>query len=327
MKETKMALPSTYQALLKNIHSVVHESKHSIERTAVSMYWTIGKGLETYLEANGRTLRGGISIYDQLSKDLKIDSKTLYESGRFYRVYPKIDEKLGLSWSHYRKLSHIKEDAERKRWERRIINENLSVNKLLMLRQKPQKTQTKSKTSLPVKRGKLYHYRVVKIRNEFFIDCGFNNYIYPKRAGSKLSNTRIYRSVKESGYDLRLSKAVKEEVYTYVVYVQRVIDADTILVNIDCGFGIFHKENLRLRGINAPELKEIAGKRAANTVKNCLSKCSFVIVKTYKEDKYGRRLADVFFSDKRRKSTPDEVVLEGVFLNQKLLDEGLAEIY
>ena len=42
----------------------------------------------------------------------------------------------------------------------------------------------------------------------------------------------------------------------------RVVDADTLLVEVDCGFGCRMEQRLRLRGIDAPELKTPEGARA-----------------------------------------------------------------
>ena len=51
----------------------------------------------------------------------------------------------------------------------------------------------------------------------------------------------------------------------------------------------------------------------------------FAIVKTYNRDKYRRYLADIFY-------LPDNkdvyaVAQKGMYLNQELIDEGLAERY
>ena len=50
--------------------------------------------------------------------------------------------------------------------------------------------------------------------------------------------------------------------YTYRGEVKSVIDADTIDVLVDLGFGVHTMQRLRLYGIDAPEMKTEAGKIA-----------------------------------------------------------------
>ena len=41
--------------------------------------------------------------------------------------------------------------------------------------------------------------------------------------------------------------------YEYKAKLIKVVDGDTVDAMIDCGFSVFRKERIRLRGINAPE--------------------------------------------------------------------------
>ena len=48
-------------------------------------------------------------------------------------------------------------------------------------------------------------------------------------------------------------------IYTYKAKVTKVYDGDTITVDIDLGFGmIFSNQNIRLFGINAPEVRGVS---------------------------------------------------------------------
>ena len=85
------------------------------------------------------------------------------------------------------------------------------------------------------------------------------------------------------------------------------------LVPLHLGFGILIREYLRLRGIDAPEMDTAEGKKAREFVERELGKADHVILSSTRPDKYGRYLADVFYGAK------DEQ-----YLNQRLLDEGLA---
>ena len=88
--------------------------------------------------------------------------------------------------------------------------------------------------------------------------------------------------------------------YQYKAQVKSVIDADTIDVLIDLGFGVHTMQRLRLYGIDAPEMRTEAGKIAKEYVKSVLlgaDAAMFVYVRTLKDkkDKYGRKLAVLYF--------------------------------
>lgn len=90
--------------------------------------------------------------------------------------------------------------------------------------------------------------------------------------------------------------------YTYRGEVKAVIDADTIDVLIDLGFGVHTMQRLRLYGIDAPEMRTEAGKIAREYVKSVLlggDAFKYVYVRTLKDekDKYGRKLAVLYFND------------------------------
>lgn len=89
--------------------------------------------------------------------------------------------------------------------------------------------------------------------------------------------------------------------YEYEVKeITKIIDGDTIDVVIDLGFSIFTKQRLRFKGIDAPETlskdeqERKFGNEAKDYVSNWLINQNKLIVKTYKDDKYGRVLAEIF---------------------------------
>jgi endonuclease YncB( thermonuclease family) len=110
--------------------------------------------------------------------------------------------------------------------------------------------------------------------------------------------------------------------YTYKAYLERVIDGDTLLVNIDVGVSVFFEQRLRLRGLDAPELGTSQGATAKKFVENRLKDCDFLIIKTHGSDKYDRYLVDVIYL--KGVDNEDNVLREGTFLNNELLEEGLA---
>lgn len=106
--------------------------------------------------------------------------------------------------------------------------------------------------------------------------------------------------------------------YLYQAVVERVIDGDTLLVNLDLGFDVWKKQRLRLRAIDCAELKTKPGQEAKAFVERRLSATELVILKTYKMDLHGRFVCDVFF--KPGESDKQKVFQEGIFLNELLVE-------
>jgi micrococcal nuclease len=109
--------------------------------------------------------------------------------------------------------------------------------------------------------------------------------------------------------------------YTYKAAVTRVVDGDTVIVDIDLGFGVWLKEqSVRLAKINTPELKgstRVAGVAA----KEFLSKLilnKWVQIRTEQgREKYGRWLATILLEEDRNL----------IDINNKMVVEGYAVTY
>ena len=113
--------------------------------------------------------------------------------------------------------------------------------------------------------------------------------------------------------------------FIYKAEVVRVVDGDTVVVDLDLGFDVKMQQYLRLEGIDTPEIRtkdldeKEAGFKAKEFVEKVLGEASAVYVQTTKTGKYGRYLATIYY-------VPAGTALKEN-LNQKLLDEGLAEPY
>jgi len=112
--------------------------------------------------------------------------------------------------------------------------------------------------------------------------------------------------------------------YEYTdVEVVRVIDGDTVRLRIhkDYDFGFYLKDtksvemNFRLFGINTPELPSAEGALARMKLINLLHGLKRVV--TYKPDKYGRWLVDLYAEQDGTE----------VWINKALLDGGFAKAY
>jgi micrococcal nuclease len=114
--------------------------------------------------------------------------------------------------------------------------------------------------------------------------------------------------------------------YEYKAHVVKVVDGDTVDVDIDLGFGIVMKdERVRIMGIDTPEsrtsdkVEKLFGKAASARVKELLEED--IILKTQiarngedMKGKYGRILGDFIverFEDGRQEMLTDILVAEG----------------
>jgi micrococcal nuclease len=93
--------------------------------------------------------------------------------------------------------------------------------------------------------------------------------------------------------------------YRYEATIRRWVDGDTVDVDIDLGFGlVFSNQRIRLYGIDAPEqrtrdlVEKEKGLAATAYVNEQAPVGSKVVIKTYKDDKYGRILGEIFVNDK-----------------------------
>jgi len=105
--------------------------------------------------------------------------------------------------------------------------------------------------------------------------------------------------------------------YEYACELVRVIDGDTVVLDIDLGFRTWRRETVRLAGINAPERKGAtfdAGHNSMAQLKLKLVDKSLVVqTELDRSDKYGRTLGTIF--------------ADGVNVNQRMVNEGLAVPY
>lgn len=85
--------------------------------------------------------------------------------------------------------------------------------------------------------------------------------------------------------------------FVYHAVVEKVIDGDTIDVDLDLGMRIHFKTRLRLEHVDAPEVSTVEGKNAKVAVTALVPVGTAVTVATTKPDKYGRALATVVLPD------------------------------
>lgn len=112
--------------------------------------------------------------------------------------------------------------------------------------------------------------------------------------------------------------------YIYRAHMRRVVDGDTVDMDVDLGFFVSVRIRFRLKDIDTPEIfrqkkdseeykqgmkaKEYVEHRFADNESDCM------VVST-KTGAYGRWIGDIYFGDSE------------LSLSQELLDEGLAKKY
>jgi endonuclease YncB( thermonuclease family) len=129
-------------------------------------------------------------------------------------------------------------------------------------------------------------------------------------------------SAKGSGNEVVQLKRPRNNTFVYKALVEKVIDGDTFIVRIDLGFEVLKRQRVRFAQIDAPLIKEKAGRKAFEFVRMKLAQVPFVMLRTNKVDLHGRYVADVFYS--LTQTNRDKVFLEGIHLNQELVDRGFA---
>lgn len=94
----------------------------------------------------------------------------------------------------------------------------------------------------------------------------------------------------------RTTTMIKEQLYTFKANCYNVVDGDTIDVILDFGFDISADRRLRLLNVDTPERGQENYKQATEFVKDKVYN-NEVLVQTYKDDNFGRYLANVYFGE------------------------------
>ena len=110
--------------------------------------------------------------------------------------------------------------------------------------------------------------------------------------------------------------------YTYNVTVTRVVDGDTVDVDIDLGFGMtYKKQRVRMMGIDTPESRtrdleeKFYGKASKAHLTQLIENAKEIQLVSHDKGKFGRILGELF--------DPDSVVS----INQQMIDDYHAVPY
>jgi len=117
--------------------------------------------------------------------------------------------------------------------------------------------------------------------------------------------------------------------FQYAAKVLRIVDGDTLWVNLDLGFRIHLEVDIRLARINAPETVQYNVSGIVDPAKTYIMECvppgSICIVGISKAEKYGRWLAELYFLP--GETDRMKILQNARVLNDELLTKGLALPY
>ena len=111
-----------------------------------------------------------------------------------------------------------------------------------------------------------------------------------------------------------------KNIYEYTVNVVKVVDGDTVDVDIDLGFGmVYKKQRVRMLGIDTPESRtrdlteKKFGKASKKHLKKLLEEAESITLISHDKGKFGRILGELFIND--------------ISINQKMIDDHHAVDY
>jgi endonuclease YncB( thermonuclease family) len=338
----------TYAALRKKVEETLLFGRQKIEEAKVRTYHETGRLINEYLrKSETPNQEHGKKIVANLAKDLGFGETVFYRCMRFAEGFPTLAARPKLSWAHYRALIAVPDERKRLaladeaakgEWSSRDLE--IEIRNLLWDK-RVEASDGKAPPLLPVPvLGPFYTYKVIAPETlhshvtEPLLDAGFSytkklSYFTSRKfpAGTIVTSTKDTKgnySLRPQTTDHRPQKSESRGtspeslLYNYNAYVTYVIDGDTLKLEIDVGFDGQRHETIRLKGIDCPELDTPEGLAAKRFVEAQLAHCEFITIKstrTQRKEKWGRYLADVFYTNKTGKQ---------VYLNNLLLEKGYA---
>jgi endonuclease YncB( thermonuclease family)/DNA-binding transcriptional ArsR family regulator len=329
----------TYEALRQDVADVLaagkEQARQAVESVRVATYSQVGERIHIDVLAHQDRADYGDRVIGRLAEDVGLSRPTLYDALRLYRAFGKVNARLQLGWTHYRRLLRLPNQKERLAFQQAAIMNGWSVRELEsqikagasagQIISEPGDLQAMRPPRLVAKRGELDLYRVQEDEDELILDVGFKEGPpLSEDSAARLGPGDTVRVVRDSaGLGYRLKRTdTRKQYYSYRATVHRIIDGDTLWAKIDFGLDWTAKKKLRLRGIDSPEIKTEAGVRAKAHLERVLAEAQPFVITTTKVDLYDRYLTDVYILP--GESDLQKVAREGRFLNRELIEAGFA---
>ena len=337
-----------YDALREQIEGIMSEGKvhtrQAGESGKIETYWHIGDALQDHFRGHPRA-EYGQHIVRNLSKDKHLSEPLLWDILLYRRALPILSTSRELSWSHIREVLRVPTRDQRLFYLRAADEQGWTIRELReAIKADAHGHHTDQPLAVPPDEdpeqgqplrsrfGELYTYKMVPggdpASDELFLDLGFGLTCRASSLGiTGAEPDQIITITRAAGNALTFTpRPSHTRRYTYVAWIQRVIDGDTLIAIVDLGFD--HQTRplrFRLRGIDCHELGTLAGRTAKAFVQEALSQVGFVVLTTHATDAYGRYLADIRYLP--GEPDPQVVRRRGRYLNKELLNRRLARRY
>lgn len=310
-----------YSDLLAHVRRTLLLGQRQIESVRVRAYWKVGRDIHKHTLHHKDRAKYGEQVIQRLADDLEVGKDLVYRMLGFYEAYPIFSTSRKLSWSHYVALLGVEDKTRRLKFESLASDQNWPVEKLEQKVREAKKKQSSARhvpgTLLKPKQGKLGIYRVVQDpESGLSVDLGFAVYHFLDKTESKGLAVKDLVSFDPQGKIFKVTKAAAKDLYTYEAQVLRVVDGDTLWVRIwlQGGQRNWIKQKLRLRDVDAPELKTAKGQAAKKFLESQIKNFSRVIVTTTVwPDKWDRYLVDLFIPQPGGDTYVNNLLLENGF--------------
>ncbi len=247
----------------------------------------------------------------------------LYRCVRFVESFPILADRPKLTWAHYRVLIPVADPAQRRTLEREAIKLGWTctvledqIRPLRVVDAAPadnrNATPPPAASLLTPRCGTPGVCKVIAAGTGLVVDLGFATYRdLPADAGHP-AGTLV--QLDAAGRIAAATRATKADLFTYAAAVLKVVDGDTLWVQVYLEPGRWVKQKLRLRDLDCPEIATPEGKAAKRCTEALVARATAVTICTTKPDKYDRYLADVLLQTDGAET----------FLNNELLANGHA---
>ncbi len=125
---------SKYIKIVENIKKIISAKKKGNQYSELLTYWQIGEKVAKVTSDREKSKEFNKKLFKLLSFDCKISLDSIYNSVKFYRVFPILsDVSPNLTWNHYINLITIDNENLRNRFHKLSVDKKLSVSELKKL--------------------------------------------------------------------------------------------------------------------------------------------------------------------------------------------------
>ena len=170
------------------------------------------------------------------------------------------------------------------------------------------------------------HYRVLMQLQDaderaFYEELAISDALSVKRLSAAIQGNHYLSALEQpKGKPLVIPRPTDPS-YLYKAEPRDIVDADTLLLDVDLGFEVIRRQRIRLARIDAPARDTAEGARGRRHVREQLAVARSIVIKTVKTDLHGRYVAHVFYAFNNRGI--EQTFLKERYLNQELVDRGL----